>query len=153
MTLLNLRNQLTGLFTDRDTLTVADFAAVKLTEDLEPYRDNLIRTVLKDLTETGMIRDLKVPGQEQPSAWVLTVQLGHSGQQVPLGYDTAVAVADEINAYRDAFELEDEWPEADALHITEDQVLMLLTIIGNLRQEDEPLEGDEWKNVGGEGED
>lgn len=150
MTLLSVRNQLLGLLTDRDTLTPADFAAIKLTPAIEPYRDDVIRQVLKDLTEVGMIRDLRAPGETVPSAWVLTVQLGHSGQQLTIGYDTASQIAEEINAYRDACELEHQWPEADALHVTEDTILMLLSIISDLRDEDDgpsrpPLEGEEWK--------
>lgn len=147
MTLLNVRNQILGLFTDRDTLTTADFAAIKLTEELEPHREAIVRTVLQDLSESGMIRDLKAPGQDLASAWVLTCALGSAGQQVGISLELAASIAEEVNAYRDANDLTEEWPETDALAINENSVLMLLDIIGDLRHEDsdEPLPGDEWK--------
>lgn len=131
MTLLQIRNALVSHLSEHDTVTPEDFGSIELPNDLQDHREALIRTVLADLCEAGMLRALG-PAGEPATMWVLTSPLGAAGQEVGLSLPTCAAIADEINAYKDTFD-RDDWPTADALSLGEPQILMLLTIIGHIR--------------------
>lgn len=136
VTLTDIRNSIVQILTQKDTFSADDFAQVEVSKDLEPQRDALIRTALKDLVEAGMLRELvSAPaGGGSGSIWILTAPLGVAGQEVPISLPTAIHIAREINEFIEAFE--EDWPRADCLNIGEHNVLMLLAIIGQLRSTD-----------------
>jgi hypothetical protein len=84
--------------------------------------------------QAGVLRAL--PANVEPrdtDFWILTAPLGVAGQQIQLSLPTAIHVAKEINAFREAFEMQEEWPAADPLSLGEYSVLMILQIVGELR--------------------
>ncbi len=136
MTLLSIRNAIVSHLTGSDTFGQDDFPSIPLTDDVADQRDPLIRTVLADLVTAGMLRAIPpvAPGTAS-QLWILTSPLGSAGQQVSVSLGTAIEVADEINAFIDAFSM--DWPECDSLELHEGNILMLLGMVSKLRGGDD----------------
>jgi hypothetical protein len=141
LTVTDCRNEILQILAHQDCFTAADFADVVLDPAINDKRDALIRSVLKDLVEAGMLRALP------DDTWMLTAPLGVAGQEVQISLNTAIAMASEINAFIDGTDRKD-WPRADALNLGEHNILMCLAIIGELRGSDEDDDG-EWRERDG----
>lgn len=148
MTLTDCRNGILELLAHQDVITPSDFATIEIDPEVEDQREALIRSVLGDLVEAGMLRvlpaDPALPLDN--SLWILTAPLGVSGQEVSISLPTAIHVTSEINAFIDAFEK--EWPRPDALAIGEHNVLMLLAMLNELRDMGDD-DGDGERGFGG----
>lgn len=122
MTLLDIRNQIVSSLVKKDTFVKSDFATIKLQKTHETDRDDLIRASLGELCDAGLIRRVG-----ESDTWILSGPMNAQGQNIHLSMETCNAVAEEINAFLDAHEI--QGPRADALRISEGDIVALLGII------------------------
>ena len=134
MTLLDVKSAIISELCHRDVATIADFAHVSLPEQLADRREQVLRAVLAGLEAEGLVKSL---GGDQNSAatevWVATAPISAIPQALTVSLATASAIADEVNAYIDA--LQTDWPRVDPLQLHEGTLLMLLSILADLRGE------------------
>lgn len=131
MTLLDIQNQLVAFFTNNGVFSLLENGtSINVSKEFGDQKEGLIRLCLKDLETAGMVKE--IPGGS--NQWILTAPLGHSGQQIEISHSTSSLVAEEINAFIDAAEV--DWAKANALSLHEGNIVMLLGIIATLRGDD-----------------
>lgn len=127
MTLLHIRSQLVSILCQQDTITAADFGQIKVTKDVADHKDALIRAALAELVSMGMLRDAGTP---ESGLWILSSPLNAGGQDLHLSMQVANGVAECINTFLDAREMDGD--RVDPLNIHEGHVVMLLEILGDV---------------------
>lgn len=123
MTLTSILNQLIALFLEKDYISVADFAAVKVDDKLADKREELVRAALKTLEEGGMIRPI---GND---SWILVAPLNSAGQDVHLSMPVCNEIAEIINMDLESKGVDER---VSSLEIHEGHILGLIGIIGEL---------------------
>lgn len=123
MTLLDCRNQIIGLLCQKELITTDDFPSIKVDPAFADRRDDLIRAALDQLCNFGMIA--KVGDQ----TWVLSEPLGGAGQEVQLSMGLCNEIANVINTFAAAKDVEHQ---VDALNIHEGHIVALLQIIDEI---------------------
>lgn len=135
MTLLDIRNQIIQKLTEDDIINLdnlLDF--VKVSKENENIKKELIIASLKDLEEVGIVSKLGSNKLSFIETWVLCQPLNSAGQKIDISMNTANEIAEIINSYLDANKF--NGPRADKLNITEMEIIMLLSILGDLLNSD-----------------
>ena len=127
MTLTSVTNQVVGFLCQKDTISAADFAGIKVAKDLEDRKEPLIRAALALLVESGM---LKPAGDD---LWILVAPLNAAGQEVHLSMPLCNEIASVINTDLEAKGIEDR---VDALSLHEGHIMALLAIIDEILNTD-----------------
>jgi hypothetical protein len=143
MTYLDLSNQVVSVLLESPVFTNEHFAAIKIDPQYEEKREALIRSTLRLLESAGLIK------QADSDFWMLTQPLGAMGQDIHLSAKTASFVADVINTYLAANKVDGD--HANALSIGEEDILMLVQIIGDVISTDPDDEAGEENGVSGSG--
>jgi hypothetical protein len=130
MTLIDIKNQIVSHFTSNDTfLLERDGVKIKIPKDLEPAKDALIKTSMKDFEDSKVVKYIEGVG------WILDAPIGANGQQVEISLPCAHVISQTIGAYAKANkELEIE--SIDTLNITEKDIWIMLRIIHELLQDE-----------------
>jgi hypothetical protein len=128
MTLLDIRNQIVRLLCNKDTFGTEDFESIRVPEELADKRDHLIRSAAKQLVAYELLVDAGT------DFWVLSSPLNGGGQELHISMQTANEIADTINTFLDANDL--DLPPADALGIHEGNIIMLLSIVNDIISDD-----------------
>lgn len=123
MTLLPVQNQVIASLCEKDTFSVADFAAVKVAPELNDRHDDIVRAALANLVDAGLI---KPAGSD---LWILSMPLNASGQDVHLSMPICNEIASIINTDLEAKGIEDR---VDALNLHEGHVVALISIIDEI---------------------
>lgn len=129
MTLAHLRSQLIGHFSREDTFRSDDFRSLRIDDDAAEIAEPLIRAALADLVVIGLI----VAAND--NLWVLRRPLGADGQTLHLSLPVATGIAETINTFMLARKL-DEMHVVDPLQITENDIITLLDILGDILDTD-----------------
>jgi hypothetical protein len=140
MTLLDISNQIVSVFLDSPVFTSEHFSAVKVEPQYAERREELIRATFQLLESAGVVK------QAGADFWMLTQPLGAMGQDVHLSAKTASFVADVINTYLAANKVDGD--HANAMNIREEDILMLVQIIGDVITTDPDDEDDEDDSPG-----
>lgn len=113
MNLSEIKNQVIEAFFKNPYFGVGDFKRIKLPEALESVRESVIRNCLDDLVAIKFVRPLLANGSEPKtppapaSMWIMEEAIGAQGQEVSVSLRTASLVANVINRYREANNIED----------------------------------------------
>lgn len=130
MTLFDIRNQLISVLLDQSVITREDFAGITLDEKdkLEDSREAIVRAACDELVSFGLLKSI---GEDK---WMLAAPLSVVRNELSLSLPVAHGVADIINTFLDANELEGE--RVDPLAIHEGHIVALLDILGNILDTD-----------------
>jgi hypothetical protein len=131
MTLLDIRNQLFSHFCESDTFSTDQFSKIKLDKTLEEERDSLIRVALSEMMEHGLC---KPAGSK---LWILSNPVGSAGQTIQVSMQASEAVAETIETFLSAHEVDHE--QIDKFNLHEGHIWQLIAIINDL------IEGPESK--------
>ena len=88
-------------------------------------KSSLLSAILRDLEQSKIVTHLT--GSHK---WILTSPVGSEGQSVNIGINTALSVANTINSYREALQINGEF--CDPLSVTEKDLANLVQICQNL---------------------
>lgn len=140
MTIIEIKNQLISHFYDHESFCLdTDGPKVRLSDDLEKVREQVIETVLYDLQASNLVR--KVQSAEK-SVWLLTQSFDSFNQNVVISANAAELIADMINDFRDINEIPGDM--CDKTKIIEADLMNLVNIIHVLLESDEaPIDEDE----------
>jgi hypothetical protein len=121
MTLLDVKNQLISHFVTKTVFAPEDTAGIQVPTELEPCRAGLVRAAFEDLEKAEMVRMIEGP------SWILTRPFSDFVQDVAISPVTAEVVANTVNGFIKANEL--DWPPVDKINIDEQAVMILVDII------------------------
>lgn len=125
MTIIEIKNQLISHFYDKDVFDMEiDGPKIRLSDDLERVRKEVINTVLFDLEAINVIK--KVESAEK-SVWMLTQSFDSFNQSVVLSASASESIAETINDFRDANDIPGD--TCDKTKITEADIVNLVNII------------------------
>ncbi len=133
ITLLDVRNQIIGVFCEKSTFELVDKDSINLTKDLNDRRNEIVDAALYQLHETGLIQKVS------KDFWMLNHPIGSSGQEVKLSMVTCNNVAETINTFLKAQD-DDETPRADSLNLNEGHIITLLQILDTILMEGQDAE-------------
>lgn len=125
--LIDVQNQVVGFFLQKDVMTLSDFQAIKVGDDLLEKKTEAIRAALGLLSEAGLVKEL------DSSTWVLVAPLNSAGQEVHLSMAVCNEVAEVINIDLESKEIDDR---VSSLEIHEGHIVALLSIINELLADD-----------------
>jgi hypothetical protein len=131
ITLLDVRNQLMGIFCQKSVFSENEIDSIKLTEDFNDRKHSIVVAALQQLEEMGLIK------QVSEKDWMLTHPIGSSGQEVKMSMQTCNEIANTINTFLKAQNDEDT-PRADALNINEGHIITLLQIMDVILMDGKP---------------
>jgi len=126
MTITEVKNQLISHFQSNSVLTLdsVSFKSIELDKETENLREQVIRAALEELETIGMVKKLVNPTGD---AWILTQSFGSFTQQVTLSPHCAEWLANTLNQFREANEMDGD--ECDKTRITEKDIVNLLEIL------------------------
>jgi hypothetical protein len=93
----------------------------------ETEKVELSLTILRSLEESKIVT--RVGSADK---WLLTAPLGGEGQNLNIGLNTAISIANTINSYREAMKIEREF--CDPLSLTERDLQNLAQVCHNLSE-------------------
>lgn len=128
MTLLHVTNQLISFFTKEHILSKEDFSMISVDSKLEDVRDSIILTSLEHLIELGIVK--KIVDQD---AWIMSVPAGLNGQEISISLPVASAIADTINTFYKANNIDAN--PVDPLDVGESNIVTLIEILHDLINE------------------
>lgn len=128
MTLLHVTNQLISFFTKEHILSKEDFSMISVDSKLEDVRDSIILTSLEHLIELGIVK--KIIDQD---AWIMSVPAGLNGQEISISLPVASAIADTINTFYKANNIDAN--PVDPLDVGESNIVTLIEILHDLINE------------------
>lgn len=128
MTLLHVTNQLVAFFSKEHVLSKEDFSMISVDAKLEDVRDSVILTALEHLIEMGIVK--KIVNQD---AWIMSVPPGLNGQEISISLPVATAIADTINTFYKANNIDAN--PVDALDLGEGHIIALIEILHDLINE------------------
>lgn len=124
MTIIEIKNQLIAHFYDSTVFDMeVDGGKIRLTDELERARREVLTTVLNDLVTKGMLVRVESP---EKAIWVLTQSFDSFSQSLILSAASADVIADLINEFRDANEIPGDL--CDKTRITEADIMNLVNI-------------------------
>jgi hypothetical protein len=138
MTLLDIRNQIISKLCTKNVLSTADFDDIQVVKELEDAKEELVRAALAEIEATTLIKRI---GGSMGDMWILTHPLNSSGHQVGISMNVADAIAEVINSFLKAHELDED--RCDSLNITERDIVQLLNIVSFLLSDDPDTEEEE----------
>lgn len=125
MTLLNVTTQIIGFLCQENIFTEDNFISIKVEPKYEDIKDDLIKTALEDLISNGVVK--KIGDKNQ---WIMIYPPGAQGQEVSLSLPTCNWIAETINTFSKANNLEIE--HVNPLNINEIHINTILEIIQDL---------------------
>jgi hypothetical protein len=132
MTIVDIKNQIISHLFDNDSFDLeVDGPKLTLSDDLLSVRDEVITTVMGELEDMKMIR--RVASGEK-DVWLLTQPFDSFSQSIILGASTSEILADTINSFRDANDIDAD--VCDKTKISEHDILNLLNICHALLDSD-----------------
>lgn len=138
MTLLEIRNQIVGLFVQRDTFIIPDHLdQIQVSESQKGVKLELVKLALADLKESKFCQAILSENGEQ-AIYTLSSPIYSDGQDIRISMPTANAVAEIVNSY--AEQLGDDSMICDKMSIQDQDIQFLCLIIGNLL-EAQPMPG------------
>ncbi len=124
MTIVEIKNQLISHFYDKNVFDMdIDGPKVRLDDDLESVRKEVIHTVLLELAAINVVK--KVDSAEK-SIWLLTQSFDSFNQTVVLSAAASEIIADTINDFREANDIPGD--TCDKTKIMEADIMNLINI-------------------------
>lgn len=149
MTIVEIKNQvLTHFFNNTIFSLSSDSQKIELDDDLKPLTEEVVRTVLVDLENLGLIKKV---ASAQKEIWILTQSLTAFNQNVTITAATAEMISDTINSFREANEISGDISdktkitEADIINLVNISHIMAETPLDDEESEDDNEEGDDGK--------
>lgn len=137
MTIVDIKNQLISHLFDNDSFDLAqDGPKLTLSDDLEPVRAEVVASVLGELEDMKMVK--KVSFGER-SVWLLTQPFDSFSQTLVLSAAASEILAETINSFRDANEIEADI--CDKTKITEEDLINLVNICHVLLDGSDMIDG------------
>ena len=125
MPLLHINNQIISILFQDNYFSEENYSSIDIKTELEENRTDLIETALQELVAANMIRQV---GKQK--LWIMILPPGSQGQQLSLNFHTCLAIADTINSFAKANNLEIE--AVNPLDIGESHIINILEIIQDL---------------------
>lgn len=147
MTIVEIKNQvLTHFFNNTIFSLSSDSQKIELDDDLKPLTEEVVRTVLVDLENLGLIKKV---ASAQKEIWILTQSLTAFNQNVTITAATAEMISDTINSFREANEISGDI--SDKTKITEADIINLVNISHIMAET--PLDDEEFEDDNEDGDD
>lgn len=124
MTLLDIRNQLFSHFCEEDTFSIQQFSSIEIDKSLESSRDDIIRAALDEMVAMGVSK--KVGN----SLWMLSAPVNSHGQTIQITMPTSEVVAETIETFLKANEIDHD--PVDKFNLHEGHIWQLIGIINDL---------------------
>lgn len=124
MTLLDIRNQIFSHFCEKDTFSNLEFTNIKIEKSLEDHRDSLIRAALEEMGEVKLCKKVG------DNLWIMSNPVGSAGQTIQLSMRASETVAETIETFFKANNVEHE--PIDKFNLHEGHIWQLLGIINDL---------------------
>ena len=122
MTVQDISNQLITLFCEKDTFDVVnDLNKVNVDVGLNDKKTQITIAALKEMEKSGIVLQI---GE---GVWILKKPMGNYGQQIGLSFKTSMWIADTLNNFFKANDMEYEL--VDIFNINEGHLITLLEII------------------------
>lgn len=125
MTLLNVTTQIIGFLCQENIFTEDNFISIKVEPKYQDIKEDLIKTALEDLVSNGVVKKIGEKNQ-----WIMIYPPGTQGQEVSLSLPTCNWIAETINTFSKANNLEIE--HVNPLNINEIHINTILEIIQDL---------------------
>ena len=125
MTILDVKNQLISHLLTHTSFAPSDIGSINVGPDLDGQQYNMVCAAFDDFEKDGMVRGFTL--QDGLKTWVLTRPLGDFVQEITLSPMAAEAIANTINGFVNANEL--NWPTSDKMNMHEGDILTLVEII------------------------
>lgn len=124
MTIVEIKNQLLSHFFENTVFNMSSHIdKIELTEEISPMKSEIVRTVLNELELLGLVRKVASSNNE---VWILVQSLHSFHQNLSISAATAEIIADTINSFREANEIDGD--TCDKTKITESDILNLVNI-------------------------
>lgn len=124
MTIVEIKNQLISHFYDKNVFDMeVDGPKIRLSDDLETVRQEVINTVLTELQSVNVVKKVESAAK---SVWLLTQSFDSFNQSVVLSAGASEVIADTINDFRDANDIPGD--TCDKTKITEADIMNLINI-------------------------
>lgn len=124
MTIVDIKNQLISHLFDNDSFDLAqDGPKLTLSDDLEPVRPEVIASVLGELEDMKMVKKVAFGARD---VWLLTQPFDSFSQTMVLSAAASEIIAETINSFRDANEIEADI--CDKTKISEADIINLVNI-------------------------
>lgn len=124
MTLLHITNQLISFFCKEHVFSKSDFSVINV-DNMEEFRESIILTSLQELVEVGIIK--KVVDQEM---WIMNMPPGSGGQEITFSLPVSNAVAETINSFYKANNIDADM--VDPLNLNENHIMTLIEILHDI---------------------
>lgn len=132
MTIIEIKNQLISHFYDKNVFDMeVDAPKIRLSDELEPVRKEVIETVLYDLMAANLTRKVQ---SAQRSVWLLTQPFDSFNQSVIISASAAEIISDTINDFRDVNDIPGDL--CDKTKIVEADIMNLINIVHVLLDSD-----------------
>lgn len=124
MTIVEIKNQLISHFYDKNVFDMdEDGPKIRLSDDLEGVRKEVINTVLAELASVNVVKRVD---SSTKSVWLLTQSFDSFNQSVVLSAAASEIIADTINDFRDANDIPGD--TCDKTKIMEADIMNLINI-------------------------
>jgi hypothetical protein len=127
---LNITTQIIAQLCLEHVFTKDNFNDIKVDKLYETEKDALIQAAMEELVTTGIVKKVG-----DKAMWIMTTPPGYQGQELSLSLSTSTWIAETINDFVKANELEAD--PVSPLSIHEGHISTLLEIIHDLLSEDE----------------
>ncbi len=133
MTLHHIRTQLVSHFCDKDTFALSEIDSIHVDKDLVEHKEPAIRLVLADMVENGIAKQLG------DKLWILAVPSSSMVQTIQLSMETCLTIADLIDTWAEANDMDIE--PVNPLKLEETDFYTLINITNSLLEDGGPPPG------------
>jgi ERCC4-type nuclease len=143
MTNTEIQNQLVGFFLKNDTFKIPeDYKKIKVSKNQEDIKEALVKNALNELVLTKFLHLIRKEDENKTVAYILNYPLGFEGQEVKISMQTAEALGELLNQYKEALNLKDQAP-TDKLNINDFDIQQLVVICAQLLNNQDTEKEDE----------
>lgn len=124
LTLQAVRNQLVSHFATKDTFAITDIDKIAVDPEIEDSKPDVVVAALDQLVKMGIVENVR------GKLWILSNPSQSMSQELTISMHTASLVANTLETFFEANEL--DYEPIDALDIHEGHILTLLQVLNEI---------------------